>query len=106
MNENRLLELIDAHLDNRQTDAEHAELEAALRDSEQWRQVYWEYTLQHAAVHQVLAEDTASATTREKKSTQRLALRRVGVSASLGRLLQAQGHEVDQGGWRVSTSTI
>ena len=84
MNESRLLDLIDAHLDGRQTEREHAELEAALRESEQWRAVYWEYALQHATVHQVLTEKVASsavtpahARSASRRATARRRVRRV-----------------------------
>ena len=56
MRDDRLLDLLDAHLEGRLTSAEADELRYALRCSPQARELYWAYVEQHALLEDVLAE--------------------------------------------------
>jgi hypothetical protein len=52
----RLLDLLDAHLDARLEDGTRAELEREIRDSADARSVYWQYCRQHALVRELEQE--------------------------------------------------
>jgi len=54
--EDRLLELVDAYLENRLTDPETGELRELLRTSPEARQTFWEYVEQHVLIDDLLAE--------------------------------------------------
>lgn len=56
MRDDRLLDLLDAHLEGRLSPPEADELRAALRCSLQARELYWAYVEQHALLEDVLAE--------------------------------------------------
>jgi hypothetical protein len=54
--DDRLLDLVDAYVENRLTDADAAELRELLRQSDQARQVFWECIAQHALIDDILSE--------------------------------------------------
>lgn len=56
MRDDRLLDLLDAHLDGRLTPPEADELRAILRSSPEARERYWAYVEQQALLRDVLAE--------------------------------------------------
>src|SRR5436190_373592 len=54
--DDRLLDLLDAHLEGRLTAAEARELSGRLRASAEARRVFWQYAEQHAQIQDVLSE--------------------------------------------------
>lgn len=60
MNEARFLDLLDALLDGRLSEAARAELEAELMSSEDARRLYWEYMFQHSSVAELLREEAGA----------------------------------------------
>lgn len=56
MSDDRLLSLLEAHLEGRQTPPEREELTSLLRSSAQARRRYWAYVEQHALIEDVLSE--------------------------------------------------
>lgn len=63
MNDNRLLELMDAYLDLALTEEDRRELEAALQSSPEARRLFWDYVQIHSLTGELLQEAAAAGET-------------------------------------------
>lgn len=94
MREERLLELLDAHLDGALDAVGRGELEAELTVSADARRIYWEYAAQHALIREALLEERGARSAAPHAAVSRRIFRRSGsrwlaVSAAAAGILVA-----------------
>ncbi|MBA4387137.1 MAG: hypothetical protein C0404_04090 [Verrucomicrobia bacterium] len=87
MNKERLIELIDAYIDQALAPADKAELEKFIVESDEARRLYWEHIQMHAQVREIMQEagafKTAQAETALAPRRQLSAYRVLALAASL-----------------------
>lgn len=91
----RLLELLDAHLDNRLTPAEKVEFENALLEFPEARRIFWERTYLHGLLHEALrirAPNLAALPVRRPVSLQFFALAAILALALFSGLVALMHH--------------